>query len=104
MNMIDTMPQLYEAQVNGVKGLGYAEIEQGLLQTVCKGVVLFDDEDDLATLLTSQVGDKVIFQGMLYQNGEAQYKSFSAEIMYLALDENVDPGLTFRTLLPLQIF
>ena len=103
MAMIDTMPQLRVARINGITGLGYAEVISQVSENLCRGVVIFDDETDLSQLRTRHSEDDVVFEGILFYNGEEIAETLTVEILYTSFDE-ADPGLTFKGKIAPKIF
>ena len=96
MDMIDTIPQLLEARVNNIEGLGYAEVTSNTPEQICRGVVVFDQDSDLHTIKHHHPENKAVFEGVLYYNGEAVFETLLIDIVYISIDEDEDPGLTFK--------
>ena len=96
MDVIDTIPQLREARINGIDGLGYAEFSTHISGHTCRGVVLFDSDTDLGTLKNRHPEDTAVFEGILFYNGEEIAETLHVNVVYTSFDEEADPGLTFR--------
>lgn len=100
MDIIDTLPELHQANINGISGLGYAEASFDASPVTCRGVVVFDRDTDLSTLLQFNPDEEVLYQGIVYTQTRPLFKTLRVKIRYLSLNERVDPGLTFSASLP----
>lgn len=92
MNLVETIPELRAASLNGIPGLGYAEVipTMGKLENR-RGVILFDANVDASRLPT----DRAVFEGVVYKDGEEGYEAFSVDILLVQKDEVEEPGVTF---------
>ncbi len=97
--MVDLLPELQEASLNGIEGLGYAEVYAHVDEsTFCRGVIVFDRDEDLSSL--SGVGSKgAVFTGPVYRGEQVSVETFPVKIIWLSEEMHIDPGATFQAVL-----
>ncbi len=92
MNLVETIPELKEARLNGLEGVGYAEVITGPGNNEhCRGVIVFDDHEEVADLSETQA----MYEGIVYRNGEVYQERMAVEVVFFNNDNNQDPGATF---------
>ena len=92
MNLVQTLPELHVARLGNLHGMGYAEVHQTPGQKEeCRGVIVFDEEVDTATMPT----ENVIFEGIVYRQESESFESLSVDILLINTDDNQEPGATF---------
>ena len=95
MNLVQTVPELQKASLNGVHGLGYAESIPGANQSSeIRGVVVFDADIDLASVSRDEQKE-TLFQGAVYRDGLETIETLPVEIVLIHSDDNMEPGVTF---------
>ena len=95
MNLVQTLPELKAARLNGLDGVGYAEVISGPGNTEeCRGVIVFNDPEEAAVLEAGQTE----FEGVVYREGEAYRERMPVEIVFLNNDQHHEPGATFVAL------
>lgn len=95
MNLVQTLPELKSARLNGVEGVGYAEVFSGAgTGEECRGVIVFDDPVQAARLSEGQT----VFEGIVYRDGVEYRERMTVEIIFINNDLNEEPGATFVAL------
>ena len=95
IHTIDILPQLQQARLNGISGVGYAEKWSSISGGAIRGVILFDECTDLSALKDLSPQDPALFRGMVYSDGAVTLETLSVDIRYIALNE-LEPGITFK--------
>ncbi len=92
MNLVETIPELKEARLNGLQGVGYAEVIAGPDNSeVCRGVIVFDNHEEVANLSESQA----TYEGIVYRKGEVYQEQMTVDVVFFNNDLNQEPGATF---------
>ncbi len=91
MNLVQTLPELQVACLGGLQGVGYAEIISIEGNSECRGVIVFDTDEDVTKIETEQT----VFEGIVYNNGCESFESIPVEILMINQDQNQEPGATF---------
>ena len=93
MNLVQTLPVLQKASLNGVNGLGYAEAIAGINQTgSIHGVIVFDEDSNLENFSERK---EMLFEGIVYRDGSEVVESIEVELVLFNRDLNEAPGATF---------
>ena len=100
MNTIDTIPELKKATLNGIEGLGYAEVYQNVRGMECRGVIVFDENTDLTELRDPIVQKNARFEGAVYQDAHCTFESLAVQVVLVSQDEHLEPGVTFKVTVP----
>ena len=91
------MRALHEVSINGIPGLGYAEVvgEAGQPDT-CRGVIVFDEEIDVNTLESSiREKKESVSTGVVYTDARPHIATFPVEIRHFDHASDGEPGATF---------
>jgi hypothetical protein len=89
------MRVLHEVSINGLAGLGYAEIIQTPDHAEeCRGVIVFDEEVDAEALERAIAKKNGVYSGVVYANARVSVATFPVVIRH-ADCETSEPGATF---------
>ncbi len=89
------MRVLHEVSINGVTGLGYAEIVQSPSHSEeCRGVIVFDEAVDAEALERAMAQKDGVYSGVVYANARASVATFPVVIRHVEY-ETAEPGVTF---------
>lgn len=93
--MVNIMRALQSVSINGITGLGYAEVIRtpGNVEE-CRGVIVFDEEVDLDALELVLQEEEGVYSGIVYAGSGMQTATFPIQIRHLEHDTE-DPGATF---------
>ena len=93
--MLDTLPELKYASLGGLMGQGYAERLTTIEGTLCRGVIIFDENEDIKRLQKKREGGKVVFEGVVYHNERTTIESMHVQVVYVSDEAHQEPGATF---------
>ncbi len=89
------MRVLHAVTINGLTGLGYAEIVQTPDHSEeCRGVIVFDEEVDAEALERAITRKDGVYSGVVYANARESIATFPVEIRHVEC-ETSEPGATF---------
>ena len=92
-NLVQTFPELQKASLNGVQGLGYAEVVSDRRGTI-HGVILFDEGANRATIGITGT-QQALFEGTVYRDDVKTVESLPVEIVLFSEEGRTGPGATF---------
>ncbi|MEZ4702084.1 MAG: hypothetical protein R2834_17250 [Rhodothermales bacterium] len=89
------MRALQEVSINGISGLGYAEVVRTANRAEeCRGVIVFDEAADVDALERAIQEKGGVYSGIVYAPTEAHVATFPIKIRHF--EHEVDePGATF---------
>ncbi len=96
MNLVHTVPELHVASLNGINGLGYAEVFDNKSNGYeCCGVIIFDEEVDLALVEEEWRKGDATFTGIVYHEDYEEEVTIPVKIKLFSNEEHLEPGATF---------
>jgi hypothetical protein len=96
MNVVQTVPELHVASLNGINGLGYAEvISRRETAFECRGVIIFDEDADLAQVEQEWRDGKALFTGMVYHEDREEEVTIPVQIKFITNEGQHEAGATF---------
>lgn len=96
MNLVHTVPELHVANLNGINGLGYAEVLDSKSDNrECCGVIIFDEEVDLALVEEEWRKGHATFTGIVYHEDYEEEVTIPVKIKFFSNEEHLEPGATF---------